>query len=135
MSRCDPVLSLHGFCLHFSLSVLLGPSVSILTTQKAFPEPMGQLGWVAMEVGFQTSHWFKVVQPRDFQRWHLESAWRFSCHVSSGALFKLGLVAGFTQTTLPPLVFPGVCQWLTGGPSLQGRHTAVIKGLVEERRS
>lgn len=79
--------------------------------------PSWQLGWVAMKVGFQTSHWFKAVQPRGFQRWHLESVWRFSCHVPPGTLLKLDLVAAFTQTTLPPLVFPGVCQWLTEGPS------------------
>lgn len=41
----------------------------------------------------------------------------FSCHVPPGALLKLDSVAAFTQTTLPPLVFPGVCQWRAEGPS------------------
>lgn len=57
----------------------------------------------------------------------------FSLPGAPGSLLKLPLVAGFTHTTLPPSVFPGVSQWRTEGPSLQGRHTAVIKGLVEER--
>lgn len=33
---------------------------------------------------------------------------------------------------LPPFGFPGWCQCLAEGPCLQGRHTAVIKSLVEE---
>lgn len=40
--------------------------------------------------------------------------------------------ASHTHTALPHLEFPGMCQCLAEGPCLRGRHTAVIKSLVEE---
>lgn len=93
--------------------------------QKAFPEPIWAAGLSGHESRFPNT---TLVQS--------DAASRFSKMASAtfppGVLLKPGLVAGFIHTTLPPLVFPGMCQRLTEGPSLQGRHTAVIKGLVEE---
>ena len=72
---------------------------------------------------------------RGLQRGLLESCWGFLSPTflppPTSILWKRVSVAGFTHTTLPQLDFPGLCQWLAAGPSLQGRRTAVIKSLVE----
>lgn len=43
----------------------------------------------------------------------------FLPHSPRHHLSNLALVVDFTHTTLPPLVFLGMCQWLTEGPSFR----------------
>lgn len=127
-SQCDPVLSLHGLCLHFSLPVFLHPSMSIPRLQKPLSQPIWAAGWSGRESRSRVSR----------------LVWKYySLEIFKGGTWRQlgGFSPTFPQvpswnrswsrlhTHQPP--FTGVCRHvpvcLVDGPSLQGRHTAVIE--------
>lgn len=86
--------------------------------QSAFPEPILAAGLSGHESGFPNITLVQSGAAETFSKMASGvSLTFFSCHVPPGALLKLDSVAAFTQTTLPPLVFPGVCQWRAEGSS------------------